>query len=64
MTMTSFPGGFRALVIGASGAVKSMSGVAAVARRVGYESEEAFSRAFKRATGQSPSASRSATPQA
>ncbi|WP_091531525.1 AraC family transcriptional regulator [Microlunatus soli] len=29
-------------------------GVAAVARRVGYESEEAFSRAFKRHTGRSP----------
>ena len=34
-------------------------GVAAVARRVGYDSEEAFSRAFKRATGQPPSAARS-----
>jgi AraC-like DNA-binding protein len=31
-------------------------GVAAVARRVGYESEEAFSRAFKRETGLAPSA--------
>jgi AraC-like DNA-binding protein len=30
-------------------------GVAAVARRVGYEAEEAFSRAFKRAYGSSPS---------
>lgn len=30
-------------------------GVVAVARRVGYDSEEAFSRAFKRAHGQSPS---------
>jgi AraC-like DNA-binding protein len=30
-------------------------GVAQVARRVGYESEEAFSRAFKRAQGSSPS---------
>ncbi len=29
--------------------------VAAVARRVGYDSEEAFSRAFKRAHGQAPS---------
>jgi AraC-like DNA-binding protein len=29
-------------------------GVAAIARRVGYESEEAFSRAFKRARGRSP----------
>jgi len=29
--------------------------VAAIARRVGYDSEEAFSRAFKRARGQSPS---------
>jgi AraC-like DNA-binding protein len=34
--------------------------VAAVARRVGYDSEEAFSRAFKRARGQSPSHWRSA----
>jgi AraC-like DNA-binding protein len=31
------------------------SGVAAVARRIGYDSEEAFSRAFKRAHGASPS---------
>jgi AraC-like DNA-binding protein len=31
------------------------SGVATVARRVGYDSEEAFSRAFKRAHGASPS---------
>ena len=31
------------------------SGVATVARRVGYDSEEAFSRAFKRAHGLSPS---------
>jgi AraC-like DNA-binding protein len=30
-------------------------GVAAVSRRVGYDSEEAFSRAFKRATGLAPS---------
>lgn len=30
-------------------------GVAAVARKVGYESEEAFSRAFKRRHGQAPS---------
>jgi AraC-like DNA-binding protein len=29
--------------------------VAAIARRVGYESEEAFSRAFKRAQGEAPS---------
>ncbi|MCL3861197.1 helix-turn-helix transcriptional regulator [Actinotalea sp. K2] len=29
-------------------------GVAAVGRRVGYEAEEAFSRAFKRSTGTSP----------
>jgi AraC-like DNA-binding protein len=29
--------------------------VAAIARRIGYDSEEAFSRAFKRAHGQSPS---------
>jgi AraC-like DNA-binding protein len=33
-------------------------GVAAIARRVGYDSEEAFSRAFKRATGGSPSTAR------
>jgi AraC-like DNA-binding protein len=31
------------------------SGVAAVARKLGYDSEEAFSRAFKRAHGASPS---------
>jgi AraC-like DNA-binding protein len=31
-------------------------GVAAIARRVGYESDEAFSRAFKREHGDSPSA--------
>jgi AraC-like DNA-binding protein len=30
-------------------------GIDAVARRVGYDSDESFSRAFKRATGQSPS---------
>jgi AraC-like DNA-binding protein len=30
-------------------------GVAAIAHRVGYESEEAFSRAFKRGHGESPS---------
>jgi AraC-like DNA-binding protein len=35
-------------------------GVAAVARRVGYESEEAFSRAFKRETGEAPSIWRTA----
>lgn len=34
--------------------------VFAIARRVGYESEEAFSRAFKRAAGVPPSARRSA----
>jgi AraC-like DNA-binding protein len=34
--------------------------VATIGTRVGYESEAAFSRAFKRATGQSPSAWRSA----
>jgi AraC-like DNA-binding protein len=34
-------------------------GVAAIARRVGYDSEEAFSRAFKRANGVAPSAARS-----
>jgi AraC-like DNA-binding protein len=31
-------------------------GVAAIARRVGYDAEEAFSRAFKRERGQSPTA--------
>ena len=36
--------------------------VAAIARRVGYESEEAFSRAFKRAHGESPSLWRAARP--
>ena len=35
-------------------------GVAAIARRVGYESEEAFSRAFKREHGVPPSAWRAA----
>ena len=35
-------------------------GVVTVARRVGYDSEEAFSRAFKRAHGLSPSHWRSA----
>ncbi len=30
-------------------------GIAAIAHRVGYDSEEAFSRAFKRETGQAPS---------
>jgi AraC-like DNA-binding protein len=34
--------------------------VAAIARRVGYDSEEAFSRAFKRAHGRSPSMWRAA----
>ncbi len=38
----------------------STLGVAAVARKVGYDSDEAFSRAFKRATGQSPSQWRAA----
>jgi AraC-like DNA-binding protein len=33
-------------------------GISAVAHRVGYDSEEAFSRAFKRATGRNPSRSR------
>jgi AraC-like DNA-binding protein len=37
-------------------------GVAVVARRVGYDSEEAFSRAFKRAHGLSPSHWRAARP--
>lgn len=36
--------------------------VAAVARRVGYEAEEAFSRAFRRETGQPPSAVRALPP--
>src|SRR5437588_8340304 len=35
-------------------------GVAVVARRVGYDAEEAFSRAFKRAHGESPSVWRAA----
>ena len=35
-------------------------GVAVVARRVGYDAEEAFSRAFKRMYGQSPAAWRAA----
>jgi AraC-like DNA-binding protein len=35
-------------------------GVAAVSRRVGYESEEAFSRAFRRSHGSSPGAWRAA----
>jgi AraC-like DNA-binding protein len=34
-------------------------GVGAVARRVGYDAEEAFSRAFKRAHGEPPSVWRS-----
>ena len=37
-------------------------GVAAVAHRVGYDAEEAFSRAFKRVHGESPSVWRSARP--
>jgi AraC-like DNA-binding protein len=36
------------------------TGIAAIARRVGYDSEEAFSRAFKRRQGVSPSAWRAA----
>lgn len=36
-------------------------GVAAIARRVGYDSEEAFSRAFKRETGLAPAAWRATT---
>jgi AraC-like DNA-binding protein len=39
--------------------VSTELGVAQVARRVGYESEEAFSRAFKRSLGSSPSTWRS-----
>jgi transcriptional regulator GlxA family with amidase domain len=35
-------------------------GVASIARRVGYDAEEAFSRAFRRAYGQPPGAWRSA----
>jgi AraC-like DNA-binding protein len=35
-------------------------GVGVVARRVGYDAEEAFSRAFKRAHGESPSVWRAA----
>jgi transcriptional regulator GlxA family with amidase domain len=37
-------------------------GVGAIARRVGYDAEEAFSRAFKRATGNAPTVWRSAHP--
>jgi AraC-like DNA-binding protein len=37
-------------------------GVASVAHRVGYDAEEAFSRAFKRAHGDSPSKWRSRHP--
>jgi AraC-like DNA-binding protein len=37
-------------------------GVATVAHRVGYDAEEAFSRAFKRAHGESPTVWRSARP--
>jgi AraC-like DNA-binding protein len=39
----------------AEGLLESESSVLSVARRVGYDSEEAFSRAFKRAHGLSPS---------
>lgn len=35
--------------------------IAAIARRVGYDSEEAFGRAFKRARGRSPGSSRGAS---
>jgi AraC-like DNA-binding protein len=35
--------------------VTTESGVVAIAHRVGYDSEEAFSRAFKRSHGLSPS---------
>ena len=41
----------------------SALGVAAIARRVGYDSEEAFSRAFKRAHGQAPSTWRTSSGQ-
>jgi AraC-like DNA-binding protein len=34
--------------------------VAAISRRIGYQSEEAFSRAFRRSEGTSPGAWRSA----
>ncbi len=37
-------------------------GVAAVARRVGYDAEEAFSRAFKRTHGSSPGSGGLAVP--
>ncbi len=37
-------------------------GVAAVAHRVGYDAEEAFSRAFQRSHGESPTVWRSARP--
>ena len=48
------------LQLAADQLARGSSKVAAVGARVGYDSEAAFSRAFKRATGQSPSAWRSA----
>lgn len=41
--------------LAANGLLTSTDGVAAIAERVGYQSEAAFSRAFKKAVGTSPS---------
>lgn len=48
------------LQLAADQLVRGSSKVATIGARVGYESEAAFSRAFERATGQSPSAWRNA----
>jgi AraC-like DNA-binding protein len=48
------------LQLAAEHLVRGSTKVAAIAQRVGYDSEAAFSRAFKRATGLSPSAWRTA----
>jgi len=48
------------LQLAAEQLTNSSAKVAAIGARVGYESEAAFSRAFKRATGQSPAAWRRA----
>jgi AraC-like DNA-binding protein len=48
------------LQLAADHLARGSSKVASIGARVGYESEAAFSRAFKRATGQSPSAWRNA----
>ncbi|MEJ7813204.1 MAG: AraC family transcriptional regulator [Gemmatimonadaceae bacterium] len=42
------------LQLAAAQLARSSAKVAAIGARVGYESEAAFSRAFKRATGQAP----------